>query len=176
MVNYIEKAEAKEDKKILFDEFRKLILQGKITFTYLYCDREENRLRGRVRSSSGFRNGTQRLDLVPDNKYPKTRSPNTTALRYWDFGRSGWRSFRKDHFVVATSFWDAENNEWKDNPYDAGFVSDWRKIRYLNRLSKYVQSDRPDTPQEIAKRLSVAKKEREKRKRQIQRTRERARK
>lgn len=171
LTNYIEKAEDKSKaEKILLGEFEKIVLQGKVTFMYLYCDRHENRIRGRVRASAGFRHGTQRKDFIPDNKWPKTRSSNKTALRYYDFGRAGWRAFRKDCFIVATSFWDDSDNKWKDNPYDAGFTSDWDKIKDLNRLEDYIPSDRPDTEEEMKKRQKVTKQEAEKRERQINKT------
>lgn len=171
LINHIEKAESKDEaEKVLYNEFSKLILQGKVTFLFLYCDRYENRIRGRVRASAGFRHGTQRKDFIPDNKWPKTRSKNKTALRYYDFGRAGWRSFRKNHFIVATSFWDDRENKWKDNPYDAGFTSDWDKIKGLNRLEDYKPVNRPDTKEEREKRDKVIKREAEKRVRQIKKT------
>src|SRR5690606_29220337 len=113
LTNYIEKSKDKfKAEKVLLSEFKKLVLQGKVTFLYLYCDNKENQLRGRVRASAGFRNGTQRLDFIPNNKWPKSRSKNTTALRYYDFGRENWRSFRLNSFIVATSFWDDTEKRW----------------------------------------------------------------
>lgn len=170
VIDYIEKSNDKDKNRVLLKEFSKLILQGKVTFLYLYCDRHENRIRGRVRSSAGFRTGTQRLKIIPNNKWPKSRSKNRTALRYYDFGREGWRSFRKDSFIVATSFWDAREEKWKDNPYDAGFTSNWNAIRGLNKLGDHVRVDRPDTEQERLKRIKVAERERLKREEQIKKT------
>ena len=172
MCDFIEKADIpkKEKEKILFGEFQKVILQTRCTFGFTYTDNDENVLRGRVGRFSGFRNGTQRLDFIPNNKWPKSRSSERTLLRYWDEGRSGWRSFKKDRFVVVTSFWDEKNKKWVDTPDQANVSSNWKEIRSLNKISDYKQSNRPDTKEEKIKRERVAKKEFEKRQRQIQQT------
>jgi len=163
MLDVINKAKGDDESKgILFDEFQKLILQGKITFGYVYTKNEENELRGRVGSFSGFRHGTQFLKLIPDNKRPKTRSTEPTCLRYYDFGRMNWRSFKKNLFIIATSFYSDKDQKWFDNPLDAGFKSNWRNINY-----KYKRVERADTTEEMIKRAKINKKEDEKRQTQI---------
>jgi hypothetical protein len=163
MLNYIEKAEGDEDvKKVLFDEFEKLVLQGKITFGFVYTENEENELRGRVGKFSGFRTGTQFLKLIPTNKRPKSRSTEQTCLRYYDFGRMNWRSFKKTLFVVASSFFNEKEGKWYDTPEAAGFSSNWKNIN-----SRYKRSERKDTTDEMVKRAKIDTKESEKRDRQI---------
>lgn len=169
MMEFIQKAENNEEsKKVLYDEFSKLVLQGLITFSYTYTDNEENRLRGRVGKFSGFRHGTQYLGLIPDNKRPKSRSSEPTCLRYYDMGRMSWRSFKKNLFVVATSFLDKRDGKWKDNPINAGFKSNWNEIRYMNNGFK--RKERSDTKEEKLIREKINKKELDKRNRQIKNT------
>lgn len=170
--DFIEKSNnTREEKgKVLFDEFQKVILQTKCTFGFTYTDNSENALRGRVGAFSGFRQGTQRLSLMPNNKWPKSRSKEPTCLRYYDFGRMAWRSLKKDRFAVATSFWNEEEQKWVDTPDKANISSNWNKIKNLNSLSKHKQSNRPDTIEEQTKREKVNKRELEKRNRQISKT------
>ena len=164
--NIIEKSEDSEGvKKVLYDEFSKLVLQGKITFGFVYTNNKENELRGRIGKFSGFRTGSQFLKLIPTNKRPKSRSTEPTCLRYYDFGRMAWRSFKKDLFVVATSFWSEADQKWYDDPYKAGFESNWKNIN-----SKYKRYNRPDTPEEMIKRAKINAKEEAKRNDQIART------
>lgn len=172
ILDFIEKSDYSEEEVriVLFQEFRKLILQGKITFMFTYCDSVENRLRGRVGSSSGFRHGTQRLSLIPNNRWPKKRSKNQTALRYYDFGRYDWRSLRKDLFVVATSFFDERDKKWKTNPLEAGFTTNWKDIVGLNRLKDYKKVYRQDTREEETMRELIKRREAAKRLRQIEKT------
>lgn len=165
LIDVIKKAEGDEEerKSILFSEFQKLILQGKITFGYVYTDNKENELRGRIGSFSGFRHGTQFLKFIPENKRPKSRSTERTCLRYYDFGRLNWRSFKKNLFVVATSFFSDTDQKWYDNPEEAGFKSNWRNINY-----KYKRVERPDTSEEMIKREKINQKEAQKRQNQIE--------
>lgn len=154
-----------ESKGILFNEFEKLVLQGKITFGFVYTNNDENQLRGRVGKFSGFRHGTQYFKIIPENKRPKSRSTEKTCLRYYDLGKMGWRSFKKNLFVVATSFFSETDNKWFDNPEDAGFKTNWRNINY-----KYKRIDREDTEEERLKREKINKKEEQKRADQIEKT------
>lgn len=171
MLDFISKAEDNtQARKILIGEFQKLILQGKITFAYTYADNGENRLRGRIGRMAGFRTGTQRLKLIPSNRWPKTRSKNTTAIRYYDFGRMGWRALRKDCFVVATSFYDIRDKKWKDDPYEAGFTSNWNRIKGLNLLKNYIPTSNAESPEELQKRHQIENKEAKKRIEQIRKT------
>jgi hypothetical protein len=147
----------------LFNEFSNLILQGKITFGFVYTDNEENKLRGRVGNFSGFRTGTQKFKLIPNNKLPKEESKEPTCLRYWDFGRSDWRSFKKDLFIVATSFYNDEENKWYDDPEKAGF-----KSKFYNTNGRYKRVERKDTLEEKQKRDKINLKEETKRETQIQ--------
>ena len=166
MFDIINKAENDDEvKKVLYDEFSKLILQGVVTFGFVYCNNEENDLRGRIGKFSGFRTGTQFLKLIPTNKRPKSRSSEQTCLRYYDRGRMAWRSFKKDLFVVATSFWSEKDQTWYDDPYKAGFESNWKNIN-----SKYKRYNRPDTPEEMIKRAKINAKEETKRNDQIAKT------
>lgn len=167
LLDLIKKSEDNNDfseqtKIDLFSEFKNLILQGKITFGYQYCDNEENRLRGRVNKFSGFRTGTQKFKLIPDNKRPKSESEEQTCLRYYDFGRENWRSHKKDLFVVATSFWSETENKWYDAPEKAGF-----KSKFYNTNGKYKRVDREDTQEEKIKRNKINSNEEEKRNKQI---------
>lgn len=167
MFNYIEKAQeddiSPDDvRKVLFDEFEKLVLQGKITFGFVYTENKENELRGRIGNFSGFRTGTQFLKLIPANKRPKSRSTEETCLRYYDFGRMAWRSFKKTLFVVASSFFNDKDGKWYDTPEAAGFTSNWKNIN-----SKYKRSERKDTKAEALKRAKIEDKEIDKRNTQI---------
>lgn len=171
-LSLIQKAHTDEQKEevyeVLLAEFQRLVLQGLIMFGYVYTDNDENKERGRVGKFSGFRKGTQYLRHIPDNKRPRSRSSEPTCLRYYDFGRMNWRSFKKDNFVVATSFYDQRDGKWKDNPYDAGFQSEWVKIAKLNNGFRF--KDRPDTAEEAKLRKQIAAKEKERREREINKT------
>lgn len=169
IINIIQKSKDDEEiKKVLFNEFEKLILQGKITFSYVYTNNKENELRGRIGHFSGFRHGTQFLKLIPENKRPKSRSTERTCLRYYDYGRMNWRSFKKNLFIVATSFYSDKDKKWYDNPEEAGFKSNWRNIN-----SRYKRVERPDTAEESMKREKINKKENEKRQTQIEKQKKR---
>lgn len=171
LFDMIEKSKSNENlKNILFNEFQKVVLQTKCTFGFVYVDNNENKLRGRVGKFSGFRHGTQRLDLIPDNKWPVERSKDKKNLRYWDFGRSSWRSFNKQNFVIATSFWNNDLKKWVDTPEEANIESDWKIISKLNLEKDYIKSNREDTEEEKIKRDKINKKENKKRLEQIEKT------
>lgn len=170
--SFIEKADKTKDEKekVLLNEFQQIILQTKCTFGYTYTDNTENALRGRIGAFSGFRQGTQRLLLIPNNMWPKSRSKEPTCLRYYDFGRMAWRSFKKNRFVVVTSFWNEKEQKWVDTPDQANISSNWGEIKKLNKLSDHIKSNRPDTESERLKREKINKLEEEKRTRQINKT------
>lgn len=98
-------------------------LATKVIIQFRYSDTAQNRERGRVGRASGFRQATMDLRYVPSNKQPAGRSGNTTAVRYYDLGRAGWRSIRKDYNVQVTisAFWDPETGQWVDSPDQAVF-------------------------------------------------------
>lgn len=137
-------------------------MQGKITFGFRYCDNHENRLRGRVGSYSGWRNGTRAFKHMPSNKIPINRSDELTCIRYYDLGRMGWRSFKKSLFVVCSSFYSELDGQWHDTPEAAGFKRTWR-----NTNDQYSREDREDTAEEKAKRKKIEEKEVAKRERQV---------
>lgn len=150
-------------KKKLNKEFQQFSMQGKVTIGYRYCDREENRLRGRVGTFAGWRVTTRAFKFMPPNVIPETRSKNKTAVRYYDFGRADWRSYRKDYFVVMSSFWNEEKQEWVDTPEAAGFKRTWK-----NDNHKY-EKDKTFFDEELEKKKRKAKeKDIKKRKEQIE--------
>lgn len=146
----------------LSDQFEMLSLQGKVTFGFKYCDNAENKLRGRIGKYSGWRTGTRDFKMMPDNKIPKSISKEPTCIRYYDFGRMNWRSFKRTLFVVCSSFFNSKDGKWYDNPTDAGFKNTWQSDNHLG-----MRNDRPDTKEESEKRTIINKKEQEKRDRQI---------
>lgn len=150
-------------KRQLSREFEQFSMQGKVTIGYRYCDREENRQRGRVGSFAGWRVTTRAYKYMPPNVIPETRSKNKTAVRYYDFGRADWRSYRKDYFVVMSSFWSEEKQEWVDTPEEAGFKRTWK-----NDNKKY-KKDREFFDEELDKKKKAAKlKDIKKKKEQIE--------
>ena len=96
-------------------------LATKVIIQFRYSDTAENRELGRVGKVSGFRQATMDLRYVPANRQPRGRSSNTTAVRYYDLGRDGWRSIRKDYNVQVTisAFWDPESGEFVGSPEEA---------------------------------------------------------
>lgn len=166
--DWIEKSDnGEEDRQLeiseqLALEYEKMSLQGKITFGFKYCENEENKLRGRVGKFSGWRTGTRAFKLMPDNKIPKSFSEEKTCIRYYDFGRMSWRSFKRDLFVVCTSFYNESDGQWYDNPEQAGFKNTWRNSNY-----KFKRSNRKDSQDEKVKRGKIILKEEIKRDKQI---------
>jgi len=150
---------------VLLEDFQRYAKQTKIIFQYQYCDREENRLRGRVGHIAGFRVGTQCFKYIPANQIPQNKKPANNLERYYDFGRAGWRSFRINCFVVISSFWDTVSKTYVDTPEQAGLKRNPRNMNY-----RYKYQDIPDTEEEKKKRASVREKEEIKRSKQIQET------
>jgi hypothetical protein len=151
-------------------EFDRLSLQGKVTFGFRYCKNEENELRGRVGMYSGWRVGTRAFKFIPDNRIPFSRSKEPTCIRYYDFGRMSWRSFKKNLFVVCSSFYSAEEDKWFDTPEEAGFTSTWNNDNHL-----YQRVEREDSVEENAKRAKIFRQQRDKRTAQIERNRKKQR-
>lgn len=150
----------------LSSEFDRLSMQGKVTFGFRYCKNRENELRGRVGMYSGWRNGTRALKFIPDNRIPFSRSKEPTCIRYYDFGRMDWRSFKKDLFVVCSSFYNAEEDKWVDTPEEAGFSSSWDNENHL-----FQRVEREDTAEEASKRAQIFRAQAVKRASQIERNR-----
>lgn len=147
-------------KKYLLDEFIKYSLQTKVTFGFRYTKNKENILRGRVGRYSGFRTGTRRFKLIPGNEIPVNRNPDETGLRYYDFGRGSWRSFKKDMFVVCFAFWSEELNKWCESPEEA-------KLTNQDDNYKYKRINTPLTEEQKKLKNKAAKKDAEKREREI---------
>lgn len=171
-LDIIEKAQKQgipegEIKKYLIQEFDIYAKKTNVIITFVYCDRRENVERSRVGKSAGWRVATQAFNLIPENKRPQIRSANTTATRYWDRGRSAWRAFRKDCFIVISSFQNTKTKKFEDTPEGAGLK---RNKRNVNHLFKY--KDRRDTPEEKAKQMRVSKREEEKKSRELKKSNE----
>lgn len=169
--NWIEKSD-KGDKKSqeliarqLSREFEMLSMQGRLIFGFKYTNNLENRLRGRVGRFSGWRQGTRRLKLIPNNKRPISVSKEPTCIRYYDISKMSWRSFKKGLFVVATSFYNEREQKWVDTPEEANFRRTW-----INDNWKYDRVDRMDTQEELKARQKIQLKEQVKREKQIQQT------
>lgn len=150
----------------LSSEFDRLSMQGKVTFGFRYCDNAENKMRGRVGMYSGWRTGTRAYKFIPENRIPFSRSTEPTCIRYYDFGRMAWRSFKKTLFVVCSSFYSAEEDKWFDTPEEAGFTSGWDNENHL-----FHRVERDDTPEEEEKRNKISRKLVQQRNAQIERNR-----
>lgn len=169
-IDYIEKARRagvsdQEISAYLLEDFQIYAKKTKLIFQYLYCDRYENEIRGRVGKTAGWRTGTQAFMLIPANKRPRNRSTNTTAERYYDFGRMNWRAFRKNYFIVISAFLNKKTGKYEDTPEKAGLKRDTHN---MNHLFEY--RDIPETAEEVQKRAEIRQKEEIKRDKQIKMT------
>lgn len=108
-------------QKYLLKDFEYYSLLTKVIFMFKYADYEENRTRGRANRPAGFREGTRNFSYIPANKIPRKRKRPDHLIRYYDIGRSNWRSFRKSNYLVISAFWSASAGKYVDTPEEAGF-------------------------------------------------------
>ena len=154
----------KVQKKLLKD-FQDFGHQTKLIILFVYCNRPENVERGRVGQVAGWRLGSICFRMIPDNKRPQSRKPEDGAVRYYDYFRANWRSFRRSCFVKIGFFWDEKNNDFVEDPRECGL-----KRNAKNTNSEYPYKARRDTSEERKKRRDVEYKEAEKRAREIEKT------
>jgi hypothetical protein len=138
--------------------------QVPVIFQFVYCDNEENKRKGRVGKSSGFRQGVRNLNFVPAAQHPSTPgSRDGRKVRvYYDLGRQRWRSFRKGNLRTISAFWSVAEQRFVDTPEEAGIV---RGKEYEAAPSSPAEIN-PDREARTAKR-AAARKEREKQARSL---------
>lgn len=100
-------------------ELRKYLDIAPVIFAYRLASNDENKRRGRVGRSSGFRQGVRNPEFIPAGKQARTKSNST---RYYDLTKQAWRMWKPGNVVSVTAFWSVFEGAFVDSPEAAGLA------------------------------------------------------
>ncbi|WP_277486720.1 SH3 beta-barrel fold-containing protein [Catalinimonas alkaloidigena] len=117
-------------------DFQKYSKLTKVRFIFRYANNEYNRDRGRAGNISATRTATTNLSIVPISKHPRSRNSDTSTVRFYDFNRAGWRSFRRDNIVILTEVFSVEKNRWTTDLDEFDKISSMSPAEYAAYITR----------------------------------------